>query len=224
MKRERSTGLKIFCIAGLVLFLFPGISFSADAGKGQESELRQVLQKAKEREKELKTFVAAFEQTKKTLLLEEPLRSRGMVFFDNSGKMLLKVTEPEPLTVLLKRGWMTLFYPEWSKYEEMYIGSDVINKNFGFGRSLEEMAEQYDTVLSAERPSGCYHLTLRPKSGRAEKYIDRIEVLLNPESWLPVSISFMEKEGDMTTVSLEFKSINEPLPEGTFDLELPDQR
>jgi len=224
MKREISTGLKILFMTGLVLCLFPGVSFPADAGKKPESELQQVLQKAKGREKNLKTFVAAFEQTKRTLLLEEPLRSRGMIFFDISGKMLFKVTEPVPLKVLLKRGWITLFYPKWSKYEERYIGRDVLNKNFGVGRSLDEMAEHYDIVLSPERPSGLYRLHLKPKSGRAEKHIDRIEVLLDPESWLPVSISVMEKEGDVTTITLEFKSINEPLPEGIFDLELPDQR
>lgn len=224
MKREVSTGLKILFLTGLVLCLFAGISFPADAGQKADSELRRVLQKAKEREQSLKTFVAGFEQTKKTLLLEEPLRSRGIIFFDISGKMLLKVTEPVPLKVLLKRGWITLFYPEWSKYEERYIGSDLLSKNFGMGRSLDEMAEHYDIELSPKRPSGLYHLHLRPKSGRAEKFIDRIEVLLNPESWLPVSISVMEKEGDITTITLEFKSLNEPLPEGTFDLELPDQR
>ncbi len=224
MKKKISKGWKVRLIAAFLLCLFPGTSCPGDAVMEPEAELQRVLRKAKEREKDLKTFVAAFEQNKKTILLEEPLHSSGMIFFDISGKMLLKMAEPEPFKILLKGGWITLFYPKWSKYEERYIGSDVFDKHFGIGRSLDDMAERFDMMLSRERPSGLYPLHLKPKSGHMEKVIQRIELLLDPKSWLPVSLSFIEKEGDVTMITLEFKALNEPLPEGIFDLELPDQR
>ncbi|MBW1723285.1 MAG: outer membrane lipoprotein carrier protein LolA [Deltaproteobacteria bacterium] len=215
----------ILMISWLLLslfFLFQGGPITS--GAETDPNLLKVLRKVKEREKSIRTFSAAFHQLKKTSLLEDPLRSEGRIFFDRSGKILLKITKPSVSTVLIKKGWITLYYPEFSKKEERYIGERFIRKHFGLECSLEEIEKHYDIEFSEERYSGPYRLLLKPRDKAFRKYVSSIELLLDPGSWLPTSITVMEKGGDVTRITLKFLSINEPLPKGVFRPDIPDTR
>ena len=55
------------------------------------------------------------------------------------------------------------------------------------------------------------------------RYLDSIEVKVNPGSWLPERIHFRETDGDSVYIRLEFTSINEPLPQNVFEMRLPEE-
>jgi len=208
----------------LSLFLYPYILLSAETDAQSESKLSWVIKNIKEKEKNLKTFIAKFVQTKKTHLLKEPLHSEGLIYFDSSGKMLLKVLSPSPLITLFKDSRLFIYYPDISKTEERYIGrtDNILKKYFGIGQSIEELNKQYTIQLVSKTHPDGYHLKLIPKMKPIAKHIDTIEVVISPKHWLPGHIHFKETKGDYTSLKLHFISINEPLPQGIFQVDFPE--
>lgn len=207
----------------LSLFLYPYAVSPSETEPQSETELSWVIKNIKEKEKTLKTFTAKFSQTKKTSLLREPLHSEGIIYFDSSGKMLLKVISPSPLITLLKDSMLLTYYPDASKTEERYLGrtDTILKKYFGIGQSIEELRKQYAIHLVSKTHSESYHLIFIPKMEPIKKYIDSIEVIVSPKNWLPNHIHFKETRGDYTSLKLHFISINEPLPQGIFQVDFP---
>ena len=208
---------------GLGLFLYPHPVVPSEEDLQPESELTWVIKNIKEKEKGLKTFTAKFVQTKKTYLLQEPLHSEGVIYFDRTGRILLRVISPSPLIVLLKDNMLLVYYPDLSKSEERYLGrtDDILKKYFSIGQSIEELKKQYAIQLVSKTHPDGYRLKLIPKMKAITRYIETIEVLVSPKHWLPERIHFEEVKGDNTSLRLQFISINEPLPSGIFTIDVP---
>lgn len=210
-----------FCFA---LFHYPYPATPSETDIQPESELARVMENIKEKEKTLKTFAATFIQTKKSHLLRETLNSEGFIYFDVRGKMLIKVILPSPLTLLLKQNMIIIHYPESARAERKVFGrmDNFLKEYLGIGESVEALKEKYDIRLSSETPSGNYLLTMIPKINTTSRYIEMIDVVVSPKNWLPEQIHFKEKQGDYTSLRLRFTSVNEPLPQGIFSIELPE--
>ena len=206
------------------LLLLPYSAFPSETHPQPESELSRVIENIKKKEKSLKTFSAKFVQNKTTHLLQEPLHSEGLIYFDYTGKMLLEVTSPSPLVLLLKNNLLLVYNPDLSRAKKRHLGKrgNILNKYFGIGQSVEELKKGYKIQLTSRTDSGAYQLKLIPKMKAMTRHIDMIEVSVNPKNWLPEQISFKESRGDQTSVWLEFTSINEPLPRGIFTIEVPE--
>ncbi len=203
---------------GLYLHLSP--SFSSETDLQPERQLEWIIKNIKQREDSLKTFTAKFVQIKRTQLLQDPLRSEGLVYFDCTGKMLWKVTKPSPLVVLLKNDLLYVDYPDLSKTKRTHIGSshNAFNKYFGIGQSIRQLKKLYEIQLVNRTHSDTFHLKLIPKKKAIAKRIDSIEVEVNSTNWLPERIHFKEVKGDYTSLSLRFTSINSGVPPGVFSL------
>ncbi|MBN2516919.1 MAG: outer membrane lipoprotein carrier protein LolA [Deltaproteobacteria bacterium] len=224
MKKRSITNLVIiivFCFTSQ----YPQLVWSSDTDHQSESELKWLLEQMKEREKTLTSLAANFMQTKKTRLLREPLQSKGQIYYDSTGKMLFKVTSPSSVLVLIKNGLILTYYPDLSRAEERYFGSNIIRRYFGIGMSIDELREQYKIELVSKTPGNGYRLKLTPVTETIAKRIDTIEIEIKPIQWLPEYIFFKEKGGDSTAIHLQFTSINKPLPENIFTITIPkDQR
>lgn len=219
MKLLKQYFVKLFMV--LYIFLCPLQVFSFENNPKPDQELNRVIKNIKEKEKNLKTFTAKFRQTRKTHLLREPLYSEGMIYFDSSGKLLMKVTSPSPLLILFKKNTLLIYYPEISKAEKRYIGNteNIIKKYFGIGQTGEALKKEYEIQLSTNQESDGYNLSMVPKQDAVARHIERIEVLVNPETWLPERIFLTEVKGDQSTLWLQFDSINQPLPPGIFSID-----
>lgn len=219
MKLLKQYFVKLFIV--LYIFLCPLQVFSFENNPKPDQELNRVIKNIKEKEKNLKTFTAKFRQTRKTHLLREPLYSEGMIYFDSSGKLLMKVTSPSPLLILFKKNTLLIYYPEISKAEKRYIGNtkNIIKKYFGIGQTGEALKKEFEIQLSTNQESDGYYLNMLPKKTAISKHIERIEVLVNPETWLPEKIFLTETKGDQSTLWLQFDSINQPLPPGIFSID-----
>ena len=224
MRKILFTKYIVLLFSGVSLLLFPYSVFPSETEPQSESELSQVIKSIKEKEKSLKTFTARFVQNKKTHLLQELLHSEGMIYFDYTGKMLLKVTSPSPLVLLLKNNLLLVYDPDLSKAKKRRLGQsdNIVKKYFGIGQSVEELKKGYEIQLASKTRSGAYQLRLIPKMKAIASHIDMIEVSVSPKNWLPEQIYFKESKGDHTSVRLEFTSINEPLPRGIFTIDVPE--
>jgi outer membrane lipoprotein-sorting protein len=225
-KMNRNLKHILFVLLSLNLFMCPSSGVPSETGVETETELARVIEKVKEKERTLKTFVAKFVQTEQTYLLHEPLHSEGLIYFDSSGKMLWKVTSPSPLVVLLKNNVLLICDPDLSKCEEKRLPrrDNILRKYFGIGQSASELKKDYEIQLIPETGSQDYHLKLIPKRKAIAKHIDTIEVVIDSKHWLPERIHIKEVKGDETSVSLQFTSVNEPLPPGIFTIDYPRDR
>lgn len=219
MKLLKQYFVKLFIV--LYIFLCPLQVFSFENNPKPDQELNRVIKNIKEKGKNLKTFTAKFRQTRKTHLLREPLYSEGMIYFDSSGKLLMKVTSPSPLLILFKKNTLLIYYPEISKAEKRYIGNteNIIKKYFGIGQTGEALKKEFEIQLSTNQESDGYNLSMVPKQDAVARHIERIEVLVNPKTWLPEKIFLTETKGDQSTLWLQFDSINQPLPPGIFSID-----
>jgi outer membrane lipoprotein-sorting protein len=221
MNRYIASILIIIC-----LFLFPVHVFSSEAGHQSASELVRVIKNIKDKEKTLKTFIATFQQIKKSQLLRETLKSEGLIYFDISGKILIKVIHPSLLTLLLKDNMQVIYYPDLAKAEKKILGittKNILSKYFGIGQSIETIQKQFEISLDDKISSGRYHLKMIPKNTVTARHVDMIEVVVNEKNGLPEQIYFKEKQGDHTAITLDYTSINEPLPPSIFSIELPKE-
>jgi outer membrane lipoprotein-sorting protein len=222
---KRSITKLVIIIVVCFMSQYPQIVLSSDTDHQPESELKWLLEQMKEREKNLTSLVANFMQTKKTRLLREPLQSKGQLYYDSTGKMLLKVTSPSSVMVLIRNGLILTYHPDLSRTEERYLGNNIIRKYFGIGMSVDELRKQYKIEIVSKIPGNGYRLKLTPAMERIAKRIDTIEIETKPLQWLPEYIFFKENGGDSTAIRLEFTSINKPLPENIFTITIPkDQR
>jgi outer membrane lipoprotein-sorting protein len=218
MRKISNRHLTIYLFLFLSLFLRSLAVSSSETDMDEEPELNWVLKNIKQAQVKLKTFSAKMVQIRKTQLLKSPLQSEGLIYFESNGKMLFKVTSPEPLLVLFKDGMVLINYPDISKVEQRYIGRNTLKEFFGIGQSIEELGKYYSIELGSKTPSDSYHLKLVPKRESMGKYFDSIEVKVNSNLWLPERIYYREKNGDWTSIQLEFTSINEPLPPNIFNM------
>lgn len=214
----------VLLFVGVSLLLLPHSVFASETNPQSESELSRVIENIKKKEKSLKTFTAKFVQNKTTHLLQEPLHSEGIIYFDYTGKMLLKVTSPSPLVLLVKNNLLLVYYPDLSKTKKTHLGKsdNILKKYFGIGQSVEELKQGYKIQLTSKTDSGAYQLKLIPKMKAIARHIDTIEVSVSPQDWLPEQIYFRESKGDHTSVRLQFISINEALPGGIFTIDVPE--
>ncbi len=211
-----------YAIAGVCLC--PAIIFSWQGDPLSEPETRQLLEKMKDKEKTIQTFTAKIRQSKKTQMFQEPLQSEGLIYFDHAGRLLFKMTEPSPMIILFKEGRIFIQYPDIGKTEETYIGNDFLTSYMGFQASIEHLYEQYSIAIYSNPQFNRYRLTMTPKEPRMAKRIDMIEVMVKAIDLLPEQIQILEKDGDITSITLEFISINQSLPLNIFDIDQSLQR
>lgn len=216
------TKIFIFIITFLILLQYPSLPYPSEMGTQHDQKLKWIIENIKDKEKGLKTFTANFVQKKETSLLSEPLHSEGLIYFDCTGSLLMKITSPSEFIILIKDNRLAIYYPSLSNVEERYLGPDFLKRYFGIGQSFEELEKQYNIRLVSEKSSNDYHLELIPKTNGMAKYIEVIDVIVNGLQWLPKQISFKEARGDRTILSLLFTSVNKPLPPDIFDIDLPD--
>jgi outer membrane lipoprotein-sorting protein len=226
MKGPSRKGMLILILWAFGMTMTLGPVRSDETGSDRSLMLARVITKIQEREASLMTFTASFEQVKRTHLLKEPLRSKGDAFFDRRGKMLIRVKEPFPFLLLLTKNRLITYAPDEGEMEERYLGpaTDVFKTIFGMGASNETFRKEYDIDLVSGSETGGYRLRLIPKPKSLARRIKRIEALVRSDTWLPAEIFLEEDQGDCTSVSVQFISINKPLPEGIFDIKVPEER
>ena len=204
---------------GLCMYACP--SFSSQENLESERKLESIIENIKQKEDSLETFTAKFVQIKKTRLLQEPLRSEGLIYFDRTGKMLWKVTEPSPLVVLITENMLIIDYPDLSKTRKISLGNgdNAMKRYFGIGQSTKQLKTNYAIELVSQTDPDTCHLKLIPRKKAVAKYIQTIEVVVSRKSWLPEQIHFEEVTGDRTSLSIYFTLVNGGLPPGIFSLD-----
>jgi len=89
---------------------------------------------------------------------------------------------------------------------------------------IDGLKNQYDTRMISPPVKESCELELKPLKRSRRTPFSTIRVRIDTLRWLPEMIRLEESGNDVTTFHLEFISINQPLPDGVFDIPVPDKK
>ena len=210
----------IYALILTLLLLNPSIpAHSADVQKSDWT-VEEVLRNVREREQTLTTFIAEFKQIQENSLFTEAQVSEGTLFFDHNGRLLMKMSAPEAYLIFIEDQKMILGVPGSPSYRQKKIPGKkpFLKQMMGIG----QLKNQYDIHKTAAPCGETCELELRPLKKSRRIPFSSIRARINTRQWLPEMIHLEEPGGDVTTFHLQFISINQPLPEGIFDIPIPD--
>jgi outer membrane lipoprotein carrier protein len=222
---ERAKGLTLFLIIGLVLH---GSTFFSFQEAGAESQLTaaQVLEQLQAKAETLQSLQGDFEQRKFSRLLITPMESEGRLFWQPPGRLRWEVVQPALLTLVVHGEKILLLYPDLKKaslYRQPF-GGGLLKKITGATDDPEALQRQYSiqVALVAQGDSGRWiQMTMEPKSARRARYFKRLEIKIDPNTWLPEEISIQESNKDWTVIYLSNLQENTKLPDGLFSVQPP---
>jgi outer membrane lipoprotein-sorting protein len=188
-----------------------------------ELSLERVLSNVKNSEQHLKTFSASFKQTQKNHLLVNPLVSQGSMFYDHAGKLLMKFSNPETFILLIRDRVMIMGDPVAKTFKQKtFPGREALLKRYvDTEQPVELLKEKYDIRFAKDFAGTDCQLDLVPKKRTRKMPFQSIRVTIDTRLWLPKDIRLEEPNNDYTEFELSYLTINDPLPEDIFNIDMP---
>ncbi len=208
--------MKLSSLLAFLLFLF---SYSLPANQRLD-EILTAMSSAGDR---LSTLSAQFDQTHHDHIMDEKETSTGVLYYKVPGRIRWEYEEPFPKVLLVKDDKIRLYNPvanqvqEFKKGQMKGAGADLL---IGFGRSNAEIGKNYDVSIK-EESSDSVTLELIPKPGSSASLFKTIELTMDKQRWIPLRSVFHEANRDTTEIIFKDIEVNEDLPAGCFELDLP---
>jgi outer membrane lipoprotein carrier protein len=218
-------GLTFLLSIGLILY---GTSFLSFQQANAETQLTvaEVLEQLQAKAKTLRSLQGNFEQRKFTRLLITPMESEGLLYWQPPGRLRWEVVQPAPITLVAQADRILLLYPDLKKaslYRQPF-GGGLLERITGATDDPEAFQRQYhiQVALVARGGSGRWiQMTMEPKSARRARYFKRLEIKIDPNTWLPEEISIQESSKDWTVIYLSNLQENTELPDRLFSVQPP---
>ena len=137
----------------------------------------------------------------------------------------MKMTTPEAYLVFITDQKMILGVPGRPPTGKTCRAKIIFSKTGDGNRSVRGSVEK--TIRHPDATSPCNEiceLRLTPLKKSRRTPFTRIQATIDTLQWLPETIHMEETGGDVTTFHLQFRSINQPLPDRIFDIPLPDKK
>ena len=171
----------------------------------------------------LRTMQASFVETKVLVLLDEEEESRGNVALQVPGRLRWTYTAPREGVMIIRDGEFSRYFP---KSNQVFRGQAKGEADLlvGFGPGAAELGSKYEvTLVGEEVVSGAraHVLDLAPRPEGGSGLFSGIRLWVHGERHIPVQTRLTEPTGDYTTIRFENVVINDRLPRGTFELDLP---
>jgi hypothetical protein len=192
------------------------------AAGASPAELLAQIQDAMAR---VRTTYAEFEQERKLDLFDEPIRTEGVMVFEQPGRVRWETTSPYR-SILLSDGKAVAQF-EWTegRWQKLQVG---------FPRALRQVLDQVaaihggrvdvmkrDYEVSAAKQADGIVLPLVPRSPGLRRSISSIELTLALDLTAARGMILKEPNGDYTRIAFRNERRDRPLPDGTFDLASP---
>lgn len=201
------------------------LALSLIATSAHAERLDEILDEMERAGEELETLTADFQQTDFDAILEDEEVSHGKLYLELPGKVRWEHIEPAPKVLVVKDDLVRVYNPIAAQVQEFERSEGGASGGFnllvGFGSSNEEIAKNYDASLLEETASNVV-LKLLPKPDSPASLFTAIELTVDKSTWTPVQSVFREVNRDHTQIDFENVVLNEELPGGIFELDLPD--
>ena len=222
---KRSKSLTLLLCLGLILGT--AAVLSSQVGRaGTPLTAAEVLAQLQAKTKALKSLKGSFQQRKYSRLLIRPMESEGELFWQPPGRFRWQVVRPAPLTLVVREDKILLLYPDLKK-ATLYrgpSGAGLLDRITGAAGDPQTLQRQYaiEIQLIARGDGGRWvQMNMEPKSAKQARYFKRLEVKIDPQTWLPKEIAILEGNDDWTLIYLSKLTENANLTDGLFSLDPP---
>ena len=195
-------------------------------------DVKEISSSFRKKYESMKNFSADFEQT--TIVADKKRVSRGKLNFQKPNLLRQEYFDPaapENMTQLIVADGKIIwaYTPVINQVTKQNLMQDEDRMELlpGFGRSLENVEENYSLNLVADElaeKSGIHVVELTPKgqSANPNAVFDVLRVWIRDEDSALVQFMYKDKKNEMTFI-LSFKNVrsNENLDESTFKFETP---
>ena len=212
--------------------LVPGAPCSCAQEVQKTNELSftaaEVATRIQAKAKSLRSLSGKFQQVKLTRFLVSPMESQGTFHWQPPQNFCWEVTQPAPFRLVAKGDAILVNYPDLNRaYLHRHpMGGGLLGQITGTAGDAEAFERSYNLQVAPEEADDFEHKTLihfrmEPKSSNQSRYLKRIDVLINPDAWLPQQIVIWESNDDRTTILLSDLVENGLVPESIFSVEPP---
>jgi outer membrane lipoprotein-sorting protein len=220
--------LRLVLLFGFLLFFtsVPTLHFPT-ASAEKVLTPAEVLEQLQAKAQTLKSFRARFEQRKFSRLLLTPMDSEGFLYWQPPGRFRWEVVSPAPLTFVTQGEKIMLLYPDL-KRATLYrnpLGGGILEQITGATGDPEEFQRQYRLEVAPVVQSGVrkwIKMIMEPNTRRQARHFKRLEVKIDPNTWLPEEVSIQESNKDWTVIQLSNPQENTDLPAELFNVEPPE--
>lgn len=193
------------------------------APKRTTVSLADVIKKVQAQQKSTNSLQASFRQEKVLALLSKPEVSTGTFVYSKPNNVLWSYNAPKRVQMLIANGTLTTFYPDLNKAEKLDVTrfQDRIFKYMGASGAIDELARYFDFTFTDNAGNSYFILDLNPNSKVVAKRVKHIKIFIDRATYLTNKFEYVEGDGDITRYEFTNLKINQPVPSGTFALNLP---
>jgi outer membrane lipoprotein carrier protein len=187
-------------------------------------KLNAVLERVSAAQTGLETIKARFSQRKESRLLAEPSVSRGVFYYKAPDRVRWEYDPPRSMSVVLSDGVALTYRPAERRAERIEIGR-MQRRVFGFltaTEPLDQLTRYFSVTLRDPGDRGNLVIVLDPTSYHVKKRLSSVTVEIDRQRYLPVAVSYVERDGDSTSFAFSDIRVDQPVPDGLFSLSLPD--
>jgi outer membrane lipoprotein-sorting protein len=214
--------------AGLALSLLalPAAAQDPATPEAAPGDLDQVLQRFSRAQASIETLQADFVETKDMVLLKDEVVLTGTLYHTRPLNFFWDYTSPTPKKILLNSEVLLAYYPDLNKAEEVNVRrwNQRIRRYLQLGLDVEALRRDYDIALGTlgeGEPEGTDVLILTPRTRRKRSRLKEIRVWLDAETGHTRRMRYDEENGDRTTFRFENFTVNGPIDDGLFHIDLP---
>ena len=197
------------------------VAASSLVAQAAPPSLAEVIGKVDAAKASVETLAGEFTQKNKVKLFKQELNSKGLLYFRKPRQIRWEYLSPDPSVMILDGNKATLTTPgaapqvfDLDKDATMRAIFDQLLTWLGPG-SLAAARDQYDMAAAGTAAAPALALTPKPQSEIARAF-SRIELRLDPRTWLMKSIVLVEKSGDEKQIDFTRLATNAKLPPDAF--------
>ena len=185
--------------------------------------LAALVQRVSQVQASLTTLTASFEQRRTSRLLAAPSVSRGTFYYKAPDSIRWEYESPRPMTVLLSGGVAITYRPLEKRAERVEVGRAQrrVLRFVSAAEPLEKLKAYFTFTFRDAGGASNYQLELRPTTHQIKKRLKILEIGIDRESLLPVTVAYTETDGDGTAYSFSAIEKNKAQSPDLYTLSLP---
>jgi chaperone LolA len=190
----------------------------------QGQERVQLLDKLRERMRDVTTLQATVVQRKRHPLLKAEAVSEGTLLFKRPNQLRWEVDRPERTIIVIDGRTLLVYHPDRKEAERRDLRADFGSRaaveflTAGMSLDVAEMEKRFQVDLYRE--SGKLVLRLTPRSQLVAQAIASVDIYQGEEDAVPWQIVVVGQKGDRTETTLTRVIINPQFREDPFSLRL----
>lgn len=191
--------VSLLALVGLCTLACPSQLHASTTQEAAHWTTESVLKMMDKSASDFHSLTADIEHIKYTEVVKDTSTETGQILVRRDQKMRINFTKPDPRVILRTGDSLFVFTPKINRVEEYNLGKNrsLVDQYvlLGFGTKSQNMEKSYDIALSGEEEIDhhkTFVLTLTPKSEDVRKQITKIQMWIDPSSWLPIQQKFFE--------------------------------